>query len=154
MLCVWRGYTRYVCQWLISGILVSVLLTSVMMAFFKLFCYDGMLVSVGLTDWSSVSWKFQCCCWATCQVSKWYFNSQCQGFPDITILFLLFPTEWNHAVGSALWTEAWRMWTVGIMHLSYVFLALTLPTNTISIEFEIRPNFDVLWFTMHSTDHH
>ena len=26
------------------------------------------------------------------------------------------------------------------------------PTNDISIEFEIRPNFVVLWFKMHSTD--
>ena len=27
------------------------------------------------------------------------------------------------------------------------------PTNDISIEFEIRPNFAVLWFKMYSTDH-
>ena len=27
------------------------------------------------------------------------------------------------------------------------------PTNDISIEFEIRPNFGVPWFQMYSTDH-
>ena len=27
------------------------------------------------------------------------------------------------------------------------------PTKDISIEFEIRPKFAVLWFKMHSTDH-
>ena len=27
------------------------------------------------------------------------------------------------------------------------------PTNDISIEFEIRPKFAVLWFKMYSTDH-
>ena len=28
------------------------------------------------------------------------------------------------------------------------------PTNDISIEFEIRPKFAVLWFKMYSTDHY
>ena len=28
------------------------------------------------------------------------------------------------------------------------------PTNDISIEFEIRPKFAVLWFKIYSTDHH
>ena len=27
------------------------------------------------------------------------------------------------------------------------------PTNDISIEFEIRPKFEVLWFKMYSIDH-
>ena len=41
-----------------------------------------------------------------------------------------------------------------ISHYSYVDERFSArPTNDISIEFEIRPKFEVSWFQMYSTDH-
>ena len=45
------------------------------------------------------------------------------------------------------------MWHVGISEVSVIAWPGARPTNDISIDFEIRPKFEVRWFKMYSTDY-